>query len=206
MTGRQPTEPSDQQLFAALAGGDPTALRRLMDRYDRLVRYTIFRASRQRCQRDPLWLDAIAGEVWTDLCRTVAARGPDQIASVHSFLIQLARRRCIDGLRRVGLTALSDQPGVEEIDAAHQQAAADQAVFEQVAQLEQIEALGRCLERLDDPADRQLCAELADLTAGRWKQVAERLKLPESTLRSRWKRLLGRLRACLEKNRPTDRA
>ena len=49
--------PSDQELLARTAGGDPTALRALMDRYDRLVRFTIYRTSRQRCRQDPTCAD-----------------------------------------------------------------------------------------------------------------------------------------------------
>ena len=72
--GQQPgQEPSDNELLVAIGRGDPLALRLLMDRFDRLVRYVIYRASRQRCRRDPLWLDSVASEVWTDLCRSAGS-------------------------------------------------------------------------------------------------------------------------------------
>ena len=54
--------------------------------------------------------------------------------------------------------------------------------------------------------DRGLCGEIAAIMAGRWREAAARLAMPESTLRSRWARVLDRLRVCLEKKGKTHRA
>ena len=73
MAGSPHDRRTDNELLADLAQTDPMALRVLMDRFDRLVRFTIFRTSRQRCRQDPLWIDSVASEVWTDLCRSARA-------------------------------------------------------------------------------------------------------------------------------------
>ena len=185
-------DPSDEELFAGIAAGDPVALRRLMDRYDRLIRYTVHRISRERCRRDPLWLDSVASEVWTDLCRSSGSKPRLSIANVPSFLIQVARRRCIDALRRRGETPT----GGDDADLA-QVAAGKKDTADLLGEIEELSALRECLGRLDEP-DRCLCGELAAITAGRWREAASRLGMPESTLRSRWKRVLDKLRACFD--------
>ena len=198
MSGLEGEGPADNELFERVAQGDPVALRLLMDRYDRLVRYTIYRASRQRCHRDPLWLDSVASEVWTDLCRSLQRSESQPVEHVHSYFIQITRRRAIDALRRRGAAPLGggdSDPG-ESAQAISQQ----EDTVDILAGLEEVSALRDCMAQLDEP-DRLLCGEIADLTGGRWRAVAERLGVPESTLRSRWARVLDRLRTCLEKKR-----
>ena len=188
----QTDHPTDAQLLAGIAGGDPLAIRRVMDRYDRLVRYTIYRISRERCRRDPLWLDSVASEVWTDVCRSARTQPDQAIVNIHAYLIQIARRRCIDALRR---RAEASQGGGE---ADYSQVlVGEEDTSDVLEHLEQLSALRSCMSKLAED-DRRLCGELAAITAGHWREAAERLEMPESTLRSRWKRVLDRLRACLE--------
>ena len=59
--------PDDQFLMQALLGGDAAAMNKLMQRYDRLVRFTIFRVAKSRCLSDPHWVDTIATDTWTGL-------------------------------------------------------------------------------------------------------------------------------------------
>ena len=194
MAAPRANDPSDAHLLGGIAAGDPMALRRLMDRFDRLVRYTVYRISRDRCRRDPLWLDSVASEVWTDLCRSARAGRTQAVADIQSYLIQIARRRCIDALRRRGETPVGG--GADE--AVYTQVpAAEEDTAHLLATLEELSALRRCLDGLKEP-DRRLCGELAAITAGRWREAAGRLGMPESTLRSRWKRVLEKLRTCLE--------
>ncbi len=131
-------DPSDAHLLGGIAADDSMALRRLMDRYDRLVRYTAYRISRERCRRDPLWLDSVASEVWTDLCRAARAGRTQAVADIQSYLIQIARRRCIDALRRRGETPVGS--GANE--AAYTQVpAAEEDTAHLLATLEELSAL-----------------------------------------------------------------
>ena len=59
-----------------------------------------------------------------------------------------------------------------------------------------------CVEQLA-PTDSHLYGELDAITGGHWREAAERLGMPESTLRTRWKRVLARLKACLERKSRT---
>lgn len=196
-------KPSDGQLMSRIAAGDPMGLRLLMDRYDRLVRFTIYRTSRQRCGRDPIWMDSVASEVWTDMCRALRARKSPQIENMKSFFIQMTRRRCIDALRRPANAPLGGQGPTEPNEM--QPIAETEDTLEVLADLEELSALRQCILALGEQ-DRGLCGEIAAIMAGRWREAAARLAMPESTLRSRWARVLDRLRVCLEKKGKTHRA
>jgi len=202
MPDSHPDAPSDAELLSRLRDDDPTALRLLMSRYDRLVRYTVYQISRHRASRDPIWLDSIASEVWTDLCRSCRERNV-KIENVPSFFIQLSRRRTIDALRRLG-----EQPRREQADgdAVESQLTVDiEDASDTLAHLEDVTSLRECLGLLPE-ADRLLCGEITAVMAGKWKEAGERLGMPESTLRSRWGRVIDRLRECLRKKGVIPRA
>lgn len=183
------SDPADILLARKAAGGDDEALRVLMQRYDRLVRFAIFRASRNPCLRDPDWLDTVAADVWTAFLRSVTiGKGPD--AALRSYLVSIARNKTVSAIRasrRTLLAHTSDE--YEEIDDR-----ADPA--ELIAEVEDINRLHAAINTLDAEDQRILNqAELA--TAKRWEHAAEVLGMPESTLRSKWKRILERLRQAM---------
>ena len=189
----------DARLMEAVARGDALAVRRLMDRYDRLVRYAIFRISRQRCHQDPLWLDSVASETWTDICRS-AGRG-QPVRHVHAYVIQIARRRCIDRLRQWERTdRTADLAAEDELQFIDTQ----EDTVDLLGKMEDLTALRECVAGLEE-ADGVLFGEVEAITGGRWREAGGRLGMPESTLRSRWKRVLEALRACMEgKGRGVD--
>ena len=196
MAGSPHDRRTDNELLADLAQTDPMALRVLMGRFDRLVRFTIFRTSRQRCRQDPLWIDSVASEVWTDLCRSARAGNVEGITNIQSFFIQVTRRRCIDALRRSAETPLAVGGSEDGLDV--QPIMADDDTDALLDRAEHLISLRDCVSELPDP-ERILCGEIAALTAGRWREAGQRLGMAESTLRSRWARVLEKLRQCLEK-------
>ncbi len=85
-----------------------------MARYDRLVRFTIFRISRQRCRQDPHWVDSIASETWAGFVRSMQ-RDPNKTPdSVSRYLMRTARNRSISALRGVKPAHDSLEDGGEE--------------------------------------------------------------------------------------------
>jgi len=62
---------------------------------------------------------------------------------------------------------------------------------------EDLTAVRACIEAVGGD-DGELLVHLDAITGRRWKEAAAALGLPESTLRSRWRRLLDRLRDCVE--------
>jgi len=188
--------PSDEFVIANMLGGDPAALLKLMDRYDRLVRYTIFRASRDRCAHDPQWLESIASATWTGFVQSMQRHPDDPPRSVGTYLVRIARNQAVSAIRGVPIEPGSMSHG--EDDEASTIAANIEQPVDVLGRLESLEALRACIETLDDD-DRALASQLAAITERRWKDAANALGLKESTLRSRWKRTLERLRACVER-------
>jgi DNA-directed RNA polymerase specialized sigma24 family protein len=53
-----------------------------------------------------------------------------------------------------------------------------------------------CLHELDSE-DQAMASQLQAITERQWRIASEALGVSESTLRSRWKRTLDRLRSCI---------
>ncbi len=194
-TGDDASGPSDAFLIAGMLGGDSAALRKLMDRYDRLVRYAVFQAARQPCLRDPQWLDAVASATWQGFVQSMRRAGGQTPDSLTAFLARIARNQAISALRRNtgGERTLSLDAGSEEFTGESE----SEGPVETLARLELLEAVQACLAGLSED-DRTVATQLGAITERRWKEAAGALGIAESTLRSRWKQVLGRLRGCVE--------
>jgi len=186
-----PAELADNDLAIAIAAGHEPALRQLMQRYDRLVRYTIFRHTGDRCQSDPQWIDGVASAVWTGMVRAIRRDRYKVPESLRAYVVGVARNQAISALRKAGS---SKNPPTLDIDAASGESdpgAADPADVAEV--METLTALRDCLDLLAGD-DRTLAEQLPMILDRRWREAAEALKMRESTLRSRWKRVLEQLR------------
>ncbi len=189
-------KPDDGFLIAGMLGGDSAALRELMNRYDRLVRYTIFRQARDRCTRDPQWLDSIASESWSGFVRSMQRAGEQPPKSAAAYLARLARNRTISAMRQ--LPAESDPAVVEAGDDLESMSVSLDDPLSELTRIEDLDTLQSCLSELDDRS-RALTGQLEAITDRRWREAAEALGLKESTLRSRWKSVVERLSRCLER-------
>jgi len=189
-----PPGPSDEFLIASMLGGDWAALNKLIERYDGLVRFTIFRMSKTRCLKDPQWLESIASATWTGFVKSMQRGSGDRPRSLRAYLTAVAKYQVASALR--GAPGPDDGP--QSIDSITTEIASpldDPA--NTLSQLELLEALRECLAQLGDD-DRTLATQLAAITERRWRDAAAALGMSESTLRSRWKRTLDRLRECVE--------
>jgi RNA polymerase sigma factor (sigma-70 family) len=187
--------PDDAFLIQSMLGGDAAALDKLMGRYDRLVRFTIFRVSKVQCGRDPHWVDSIASETWTGFVQSLRRASGNLPGSVSKYLMQTARNRCISALRKLRPDQDSLEDGGEE--GTPLQSESDEDPAERLSRLEELEALRDCVFRLDQ-AGRELYAQIDAIADRRWKDAAGALGLAESTLRSRWKKVSDALRNCLQ--------
>lgn len=193
----QPGPPSDQTLLSRLALGDDAALRTLMDRYDTLARYTIFRTAREQTMRDPQWLDAVAGETWQGFAQSVRRHSVIESGSIPRYLTGIARQQTITALRRLSAFARHQQTSstVESLAYAEQGSLDPLAV---ISELESLTALRECVAALDQD-DKLLMTQLPAITQRKWVEAGSALGLSESTLRSKWAKVLERLRLCMEK-------
>jgi RNA polymerase sigma factor (sigma-70 family) len=193
--------PTDDFLVAGMLGGDSAALTELMRRYDRLVRYTIFGVAKSRCRADPEWLDSAASATWVGFVQSMKRTPERRPGSLKAYLARVAYNRAISALR-------SDAPDHETYSLSGEEAAVSiEAELEEPAEalsrLELLEALRACVAELG-PDDRAVASQLEAITQRRWIEAAAALGLKESTLRSRWKRILSQLRGCVRKRTGSD--
>ena len=187
---------TDQFLMDSILGGDAAALRQLMDRYDRLVRYTVFHCARGRAQRDPQWIDSTASATWSGFVQSLRRRPDNQPESVAKYLVRIARNTAVSELRK---TAAADRhASLETEDEAVQVSSSADDPAVEIERIELIEAVRGCFSDLD-ATEQQFCTQLEAILNRRWREAAEALNTKESTLRSRWKKVLKALKRCVER-------
>ncbi len=185
----------DRQFLERFVHQEAAALTQLMDRYDRLVRYTILRCSRHRCLQDPQWLDTVAADTWMGFIRSIR-RGPEAWpASVAGYLVLVARNQCVSALRATATQKATI--GDDRVAIPDGLAASLEDPSELLSRLELLETLRECTCELD-ANDALPITQLSMIVDRKWTQAAAALGWSESTLRSRWKQILARLRRCVE--------
>lgn len=188
--------PTDDYLIAGMLEGDAAALRQLIERYDRLVRFTILRATADRCRQDPLWLESVASATWDGFVRSLQRSPESHPRSARAYLVQIAKNQCVTALRRTPqpTESLGRPEGEEPLDVTVEL----EEPVETLARLELLEVVQGCLAELDTN-DKMLTTQLTAITDRRWKDAAFALGVSESALRSRWKKTLERLRRCIKR-------
>lgn len=178
----------DDFLVAAMVAGDWQALDALMTRYDRLVRYTIFRASRAHCLRDPAWLDSAASSAWAAFVDAARREGHSGPRSARNLVVAIARNHAISAVRQASRRRDAPAGGTEPPERSV--ADADPAILSE--EVEQLACLWDCVEQLS-LEDRVIFSQLGLITERHWREAAAALGRSESTLRSQWKRILEKL-------------
>src|SRR5262244_576202 len=92
--GPEPGAPSDVELMTAIQAGDADALSQLYDRYNGIVKALILRIIHNETEADDL-LQEVFLEIWNQAKNFSAQKGKPL-----GWMVTLARRRAIDGLRK----------------------------------------------------------------------------------------------------------
>ncbi|MEK6674862.1 MAG: RNA polymerase sigma factor [Planctomycetota bacterium] len=185
-------QPTDAHLAERLVQGDSSALKLLMARYDRLVRFTIFKTARRMCEQDPQWLDSVASATWFGVVKSLQQLSMPPPDSIPAFLITVARNQSVSSLRQLtrkgNVTFLSsDLIAIETSESDPKETS---------EKLEMIERIHHYLSDVSD-TDRAMLVHLHLITERKWTETAGIIGCSESTLRSRWAQLLARLRSHL---------
>src|ERR1700732_220540 len=90
----EPGEPSDLELMLGIQKEDPEALSKLYDRYNGILKALILRVIHNESEADDL-LQEIFMEIWNQAKNFSAQKGKPL-----GWMVTLARRRSIDGLRK----------------------------------------------------------------------------------------------------------
>lgn len=175
------------QLVAALARvttGDRAALRLIYQDTSAKLFGVCLRILRDRSEAED-----VLQEVYLTVWRRAAAFDPAR-ASPITWLVAIARNRCIDRLRSTGAARKAPIEEAQEIRDPHPGA---EALMENA---EQQQRLRDCLGQLEE---RQAAAiRSAFLDGATYEQLANRGGIPLATMKSTIRRGLMKLRACLE--------
>jgi RNA polymerase sigma-70 factor (ECF subfamily) len=175
--------PTDEELVAAVAGGDDDALAELYDRYSRPA-YGLS----LRILRDPALAQDAVQEAFLGVWRTAAAYDPGR-ASAQTWLLTLVHRRAVDVVRREERRRTDPLP--EQLPQGVEGGADDEADLR-----ERRRRVQAALARLAD--DQRQALELAYYGGLSQSELAERLGVPLGTIKSRMYVALAKLRELLD--------
>lgn len=171
----------DDQLLAAIAGGDEAALAELYDRYGRAAY-----ALAVRIVRDPALAEDAVQDAFLAAWRTAASFDPSR-GQASTWLITLVHRRSVDVVRR------EERRRADPLDDAP--VASGGSTDESAETREQRREVQAALATLG-PAERE-SLELAYYGGLSQSEIAERLGVPLGTVKSRMFGGLAKLRDAL---------
>ena len=173
-------------LLTHVARGDQTAFERVYDEVSGPVYGLAL-----RIVRDPAQSEEVAQEVLVDVWRTASRFEPGR-GSAMSWVMMLAHRRAVDRVRSAQAAAEREQRVGREAGPA----------YDEVAESVQIrlerEQVRRCLSTLTETQRESVT--LAYYAGYTYREVAELLKAPLGTIKTRMRDGLIRLRDCLGVN------
>jgi RNA polymerase sigma factor (sigma-70 family) len=180
-----PTGPSDVSLVARIAVGDDRALQMVYERYSPLV-YGLAR----RVTASTAYAEEITQEVFVYLWQNPDRFDPER-GTLRAFLGALAHRRSVDEVRRnTRRTAREDRVGGD---------ASNLGVLEIGEDVERSQTAERVRAAVSSlPVQQREAVLLAYFGGCTFRQVAERLGIPEGTAKSRLRLGLSKLALLLE--------
>ncbi|MEU7599460.1 ECF RNA polymerase sigma factor SigK [Streptomyces sp. NPDC040724] len=172
------------EVMQRVAHGDKEAFSALYDALAPMVLGIVIRVVRDRAQSEE-----VAQEVMIDLWRQAARYRPDS-GSVGTWAATIAHRRAVDRVRSA--QAAADR---EHAQAAREHRTAFDEVAEQVETRLESEQVRRCLRGLTE-LQRQ-AVTLAYYRGLTYREVAQTLRTPLPTIKTRMRDGLIRLRDCM---------
>ncbi len=179
------TETSLENLLAATAQGDRAQFKALYERSSAKLFGIVLRILKNRQQAEDVLQD-----VYLKIWRKADMYDPGQ-GKALTWMAAIARNRAIDIVRSTRVTQTLDEPGNEE------------ALFEQSVRRaedvppEDLETLRFCLGEMTEDVRRYVL--LAYYDGYSREELAERFDAPVGTIKTRLRRGLTALRACLER-------
>jgi RNA polymerase sigma-70 factor, ECF subfamily len=186
MTTSPPSPPDEPALIHRIASGDGEALTRLFDLHSSVALGLLVRILGDRAEAEEV-LQEVFLQVWTQADRYDSAR-----STPRGWLLMLARSRALDRLRR------RDARRRREEESAEEGARLAPMDHEGTGRLEAAERQSRVSSALGvlSPEQRR-CIELAFYEGLTHTQIAERLKAPLGTVKSRILLGMSKLRQVL---------
>lgn len=176
--------PTADELLSRVARGDEAAFAALYDTMaGRVLGLT------RRVVRDPAQAEEVTQEVMVEVWRT-AGRFDAGRGSASAWILTMAHRRAVDRVR----SEQAHNDRARQVAATESHVPYDEVVEDVTARLER-EQVRRCLGRLT-PVQRE-AVTLAYYGGHTYREVAEKLKAPLPTVKTRMRDGLIRMRDCL---------
>ena len=181
---------ADRHLLERVAGGDEQALGRLYDRYGKILYTVVYRIVGQKADAEEVLMEAFA-QIWRDAKRFEAARG-----SVAAWLTMITRSRALDFARaRARRTRITASAAREEPEGAPAMGAWRSDPSHSIEQAERQRRVAEALDGLSAPQRQAI--ELAYFEGLSQSEIAERLKEPLGTVKTRVRLGMQKLRDAL---------
>jgi RNA polymerase sigma-70 factor (ECF subfamily) len=177
---------ADRLIVRRMAGGDHLALGELYDRHARLLYSLALRIVRERSDAEDV-LQETFSQVWRQANRFEASRG-----TVVGWLVTVTRSRALDRLRQ----RRTQREGAADFDrVADSLPDQSRALDLQLVTAEQANRVRQALAALPD--ELRIPLELAYYEGLSQSEIAERLRTPLGTIKTRMRQTLLRLREAL---------
>jgi RNA polymerase sigma-70 factor (ECF subfamily) len=179
----------DLAQIAAMARGEERAAGALYDRHGAVMYGLALRMLSEPADAEDIVLDAFA-QAWRDASRFDSSRG-----SVLGWLTTIVRTRALDAIRARGRRVRMLDTATTELDAPAAMSEGPAAPDHAIEEHERAVAVGSALRSLPDPQRRAI--ELAFFEGLTHQEVAERLREPLGTVKTRIRLGMLKLREML---------
>jgi len=172
----EPGAPTDLELMLGIQAEDPEALAQLYDRYNGIIKALILRVIHNEAEADDL-LQEIFMEIWNQAKNFSAQKGKPL-----GWMVTLARRRAIDGLRKKQAYARAEERLQRETE-QQPDAWVHNATEEEIAVSDTRVLIRRVISIL--PPAQQQAIELAFFRGMSQREIAANTNTPLGTVKTR---------------------
>ena len=172
----EPGAPSDLDLMGGIQAGDPDALSQLYDRYNGILKALILRVIHNEAEADDL-LQEIFMEIWNQAKNFSAQKGKPL-----GWMVTLARRRAIDGLRKKQAYARAEERLQNETE-QQPDAWVHNATEEEILLSDTRSLIRKVIKSL--PPAQQQAIDLAFFKGMSQREIAAKTNTPLGTVKTR---------------------
>jgi RNA polymerase sigma-70 factor (ECF subfamily) len=172
----EPGAPSDLELMKAIQAEDPDALSQLYDRYNGILKALILRVIHNEAEADDL-LQEIFMEIWNQ-----AKNFSSQKGKPLGWMVTLARRRAIDGLRKKQAYARAEERLQNETE-QQPEAWVHNATEEEIVLSDTRSLIRKVISGL--PPAQQQAIDLAFFRGMSQREIAAKTNTPLGTVKTR---------------------
>src|SRR5256714_6785113 len=172
----EPGEPTDLELMRSIQREEPEALSQLYDRYNGILKALILRVIHNESEADDL-LQEIFMEIWNQAKNFSAHKGKPL-----GWMVTLARRRAIDGLRKKQAYARAEERLQQETE-QQPDAWVHNSTEEEILDADRRVLIRRVIGMLPPP--QQLAIELAFFRGMSQREIAANTNTPLGTVKTR---------------------